>query len=338
MQCFKTTMETNNDTMNKIRCSNCKCWRLPEQFIGKTGLNVKRCTKCREKDQKQKRKPHVIEKRNERQREKKYYIKHRENKRKDNEEAYLKHNAEIAKNWREQNKEHLAKWQTKNFKVRFGAIKQQAKLKKLVWDENMTNEVCEKMMKSNCVYCGFLSEHTLNGIDRMDSQQGYVLSNCVSCCRNCNFIKKCLDPITFISRCKHISHIHGEQRNELSHDVWCDSKSVTYNTYMKRANDKNLDFTLTKDMFITLTSGSCFYCSKSNTTSHQNGIDRKNNDMGYTEENCVTCCGECNQMKANLCAADFIQHCKLVSSYKCTITFDTTMTRTYKTIKRRNNG
>lgn len=330
-------METRNKMdgkhIGKQQCTNCKCWRIPDNYIGKSGSAVKRCLKCREKDDRQKKKPNVIEKRNERQREKKYYVEYREKKRQENEEEYLQHNADIAKNWRDNNKEHLSAWRTNNFTSRFSGIKQQAKKKGLAWNDNMTNIVCEKLMRSNCVYCGFLSEDTLNGIDRMDSQQGYSITNCVSCCKNCNFIKKCLDPITFIARCQHISHIHNGPE-KISKDVWCDSGSVDYKAYLRRACLKDLEFELTQANFDTLRAGICFYCHKVNTSSHQNGIDRKDNSQGYTLNNCVTCCRECNQMKSDMSAEEFITHCK---SVECGIAFDDTMRRMYRTINSRQN-
>jgi hypothetical protein len=114
----------------KQKCTNCKVSRPLDNFIGKSGSNVRRCLKCREKEQRRlERRPEIKNKKNERQREKKYYIKYRNKKREKNEEEYLKYNAEMAKKWRDNNKEHLSKWKTKNFRVRFGAIKQQAQKK-----------------------------------------------------------------------------------------------------------------------------------------------------------------------------------------------------------------
>jgi hypothetical protein len=91
---------------DKFKCTNCKCYRIEADFIGKSGNVVKRCLKCRQKDAKQKKRPDIIEKRNKRQNEKKYYIKHREKKRAENEEEYLKNNAENMRKWCENNKEH----------------------------------------------------------------------------------------------------------------------------------------------------------------------------------------------------------------------------------------
>ena len=39
-----------------------------------------------------------------------------------------------------------------------------------------------------------------------------------------------------------------------------------------------------------------------------NGVDRVNNDLGYTIENSVTCCSLCNYMKRGMSLSDFIIH------------------------------
>ena len=304
----------NMENEVKQKCTNCKCYRLVSDFIGKSGGIVKRCLKCREKDAKQKKRPDVIEKRNKRQNEKKYYIKHREKKREENEQDYLKHNAENMKKWCQNNKEHLAKWRTQNFMQRFGCIKSQSQKKGIVWNEDLTDEMCYKMMTSNCFYCDFISDKSLNGIDRMDSMGSYEKKNVVSCCKNCNFMKGSLDPETFIKRCHHISK-HFGGNGSLDKEVWSDSKSVPYKEYLRRAMKKDLDFALTKDQFIKIVNDNCYYCDKEKSENHKNGIDRKDNKIGYIIDNCVTCCGQCNYMKGSLTEDEFINTCKRVSEY-----------------------
>jgi len=251
-----------------------------------------------------------------RNKEKKYYVKYRETKRNENEQEYLQHNAEIQKTWRHNNEQHVASWKTKNVNYRLCAIKQQAKKKNIQWDDDtMTSEHCTKLMTSPCYYCAFISDDTVNGIDRMDATGYYTTSNCVSCCKNCNFIKKCLDPITFINRCKHISHNFNGIGGEIYKDIWNNSKSVNYNSYKKRALQKDLIFQLSDEEFINIKSRSCYYCNRENTNIHNNGIDRKDNKIGYTLNNCVTCCSECNQMKSDMSDVEFINHCKIISEY-----------------------
>jgi hypothetical protein len=301
-------------TEQLVKCTNCKVSRTQENFIGKRGDTVRQCLKFLDKDYKQKKRPEVIEKRNERSKEKKYYVKYRENKREENEEEYLRHNAETAKNWRDNNKEHLSAYRTKNFKYRFGAIKQQARKKGIPWNEDLTDEMCYILMTSKCFYCDFVSEDTLNGIDRMDNNGDYEKKNTVSCCKKCNFIKCSLDPRTFIKRCKHISK-HFGGNGVLDESIWPDSKSAPYTHYLSRALKKNLEFTLTKEEFINFTNDDCFYCDKSASMFHSNGVDRLNNNSGYTTSNCVSCCSECNFMKGALTRRQFIETCKKVAEH-----------------------
>jgi len=279
--------------------------------MGARGRVVKQCKKGREKDSKQKKKPDIVAKRNERQREKQYYKEYREKKRGDDEEAYLKHNAEVQKNWRENNQERVSQWRTNNVNYRLKGIKQQAGIKGLHWCDTMTKEVCTAMMTSPCFYCDLLSTETVNGIDRMDNCSHYTVSNCVPCCKLCNFTKIALDANTFVQRCAHISVCHGGE-GEMNHTIWKDSKCSTYKAYTTRAERKELSFELTRETFDNIRDDVCLYCKKENTKTHSNGIDRSDNTLGYTSENSVACCGECNYMKGALHQSEFVKLCKKI--------------------------
>lgn len=70
----------------------------------------------------------------------------------------------------------------------------------LVW--NLTNEQARILTSQQCFYCGEApsvqsdksissnGKYPYNGIDRFDNKLGYEIENCVSCCKNCNRIKK----------------------------------------------------------------------------------------------------------------------------------------------------
>ena len=45
-----------------------------------------------------------------------------------------------------------------------------------------------------CYYCG---NEGPNGIDRLDNTRGYVLDNCVPCCKHCNYVKSNLSVGVF---------------------------------------------------------------------------------------------------------------------------------------------
>jgi len=80
-----------------------------------------------------------------------------------------------------------------------------------------------------------------------------------------------------------------------------------YSNYLKKAKIGNREFALTREQFKYLTSGICYYCGKQPNQKIRgfrlgdiyfyNGIDRVDNERGYTIDNCVSCCKRCNTIK-----------------------------------------
>lgn len=72
---------------------------------------------------------------------------------------------------------------------------------------NLSRETFEHLTASNCTYCGVeplqfqnrFSEFKYNGIDRVDNTKGYVIENCVPCCKTCNRMKDTLSLDEFKS-------------------------------------------------------------------------------------------------------------------------------------------
>jgi len=50
------------------------------------------------------------------------------------------------------------------------------------FQNDLTKEYIQKMLKLNCVYCDYPS----TGLDRIDNTKGHTQENCVSCCWECN--------------------------------------------------------------------------------------------------------------------------------------------------------
>lgn len=74
---------------------------------------------------------------------------------------------------------------------RYKNYKQGAKSRNLDFD--LTKDEFDKITKQPCEYCGEYSGKFLDiyfcGIDRIDSNQGYVKNNIVACCETCNRMK-----------------------------------------------------------------------------------------------------------------------------------------------------
>jgi len=96
-----------------------------------------------------------------------------------------------------------------------------------------------------------------------------------------------------------------------------------YSGYKKSAQARNFVFSLHKEDFRKIISKNCFYCGVeplqilnrkfSNGEYLFNGIDRKNNLLGYTKENCLPCCFICNRAKGNMAYKDFILWIKRIA-------------------------
>lgn len=75
----------------------------------------------------------------------------------------------------------------------------------------LSEEEFRVLTSGPCVYCGTIASHIsrndkkcngnylYNGIDRLDSKEGYVKENCVSCCKACNYAKSALSIEEFTS-------------------------------------------------------------------------------------------------------------------------------------------
>lgn len=103
------------------------------------------------------------------------------------------------------------------------------------------------------------------------------------------------------------------------------SRNHLYRAYRSGARKRKHEFTLSIEEFGILTQQECFYCGRKPETlwsrkEYQyngdyiyNGIDRKDNSIGYTTENSVTCCKLCNFTKQTLSSEEFIDLCKKIA-------------------------
>lgn len=82
----------------------------------------------------------------------------------------------------------------------------------------ITRDQFISFLYNNCYYCesppiGYYTKkrvtgdekHYFNGIDRVDNKLGYVLENCITCCKYCNQAKSDLSKEEFISLVKKIA-------------------------------------------------------------------------------------------------------------------------------------
>lgn len=86
-----------------------------------------------------------------------------------------------------------------NINSLYGSYKKTAKQRNILFQIDIIE--FKKLIKKNCTYCGIEplqihrknetnGELKYNGIDRIDSNLGYVSNNLTTCCKTCNYAKR----------------------------------------------------------------------------------------------------------------------------------------------------
>lgn len=95
-----------------------------------------------------------------------------------------------------------------------------------------------------------------------------------------------------------------------------------YNEYNRSAVRRYLSFHLDLLTFARLASDSCFYCGSERMNNLRtkdfgifkySGLDRVDNNLGYSVDNCVSCCKNCNFAKRNMSQDEFLKWAKTIA-------------------------
>jgi hypothetical protein len=115
-------------------------------------------------------------------------------------------------------------WKYRAFRQILCEYKVCAKRRGIVWD--LSEEEFRDLTSSPCHYTGVLPNksrtlgvdtYVYNGIDRLDSNKGYTLENCVPCCSDVNYAKRTMEYSDFIKLCAEvINHVGKETHRHTS--------------------------------------------------------------------------------------------------------------------------
>jgi hypothetical protein len=104
------------------------------------------------------------------------------------------------------------------------------------------------------------------------------------------------------------------------------ARNTVFRAYRREALKRGLAWELTDEQFDRLTSGDCLYCDcppssvKPGIGRHSgdftyNGIDRKDNMLGYVDGNVVSCCSTCNHAKKDMTYDEFMAWIARLTEY-----------------------
>jgi hypothetical protein len=71
---------------------------------------------------------------------------------------------------------------------------------------NVTREELIELMKNPCTYCGSVNKI---GVDRIDSNLGYIKQNITPCCKTCNLAKHVMSSTQFIAHCTAVANYNS---------------------------------------------------------------------------------------------------------------------------------
>lgn len=98
--------------------------------------------------------------------------------------------------------------------------------------------------------------------------------------------------------------------HRINNNKYAKSPKGRYSRYKQRAQERGRSFTLTQDFFIKLFCSPCHYCGVENAR----GLDRKDSDIGYLNENVLPCCAPCNYLKMRRNYHTFVAHIKKIAN------------------------
>ena len=121
---------------------------------------------------------------------------------KDNKNEYYKEWYQSKKEYR---KDKYKNYQNTPYGMRSRYSRYQYNAKKRGYLFNIKYDEFIKIISLQCNYCN----EDGGGVDRVDNDIGYILNNCVPCCKTCNWMKTNNTLDEFIRKCKVITK-HNE--------------------------------------------------------------------------------------------------------------------------------
>lgn len=220
------------------------------------------------------------------------------------------------------------------FNSLYAQYKVQASTRQLVFE--LTPDTFRTLTKQVCYYCGAdpaqvkrtagsAGSYVYNGIDRRDNMLGYTVQNCVSACGMCNGAKGVNSEKDFLGWVKLLTEPRHTFQSSTPIQMTVPYRKL-YHRYKNTAKFKKLEFDISEAHFLSLVSASCHYCGRSahRKISSSNGlytgilytgIDRSDSTLGYTVQNTVPCCWDCNNAKGCGNLEDLISWAKRVVSW-----------------------
>lgn len=162
-------------------------------------------------------------------------------------------------------------------------------------------------------------ELTVISRSEIKGKDGCTRWNCVC---SCGKIKTTSCGLLNSGKTKSCGHLRNLVHNRNEDRKNATEKNLYATMIVRRSKIIDMEYNLDYDKFLKLIYSNCYYCGECGTNKWKdrelknlgekepffiiyNGIDRVDNSIGYTNENCVPCCRFCNAAKMDRTKEEF---------------------------------
>jgi hypothetical protein len=178
---------------------------------------------------------------------------------------------------------------------------------------------CSELIPKYKVYCDKCSE-----LRRKHEKERYDIriADMTRCCdcgkKDIEFATTLLGKISrYCIDCYSKMRIIEDRRDRTIANESIHNPDLYYRRYKSDAERRGKTFELSFSDFMNIIAKPCNYCGKQEELMY-NGVDRQDNTIGYTIDNCVSACSMCNLMKSSYVLKNFIGHIVSISEYQTT--------------------
>ena len=178
----------------------------------------------------------------------------------------------------------------------------------------------EQILNDRCYLCDSAMKQR-NAVLHLLKNADYITPDHVRfACNFCNRMKSDKDSEILFKKCESIcAHTFKSNGAIFYNNVFENNYNCERYNYVKKRSEKtNYVFELTEADYINLICGNCCYCGRASSNVHVNGVIMQDTDKGYTVDNCLTCCKDCEQLRANMKHVKFLNHIKKIYEYNDT--------------------
>lgn len=160
----------------------------------------------------------------------------------------------------------------------------------------------------------------VTGFDRRDRKFFFWMRVC-----DCGTVRSVSIASLRCGKSKSCGCYHREQVKLSRSSAESLGNKAAIRSYKMTAQKRDLPWELTDEFFFALIQNECFYCGAPPSNSFEiyrterqkffySGVDRKNNEEGYTPSNVVPCCKRCNIAKNDRDFDEFLSWAKRVAA------------------------